>query len=149
MFELIQANQRRSRWLLAGMFLVLLGVGFTIGALMLPTPEQALAGGIIGMGVAFMIWALQALIAWSSGDRLLMAVAGARQIQKADHPQLFNVVEEMTLAARLPAVPQVYIIEDMSLNAFATGRKPEKAAVAVTAGLLQTESGSAAGCDCP
>ncbi|HPK25127.1 MAG TPA: M48 family metallopeptidase [Candidatus Hydrogenedentes bacterium] len=136
MFELIQANQRRSRWLLAGMFLVLLGVGFTIGALMLPTPEQALAGGIIGMGVAFMIWALQALIAWSSGDRLLMAVAGARQIQKADHPQLFNVVEEMTLAARLPAVPQVYIIEDMSLNAFATGRKPEKAAVAVTAGLL-------------
>ena len=105
MFELIQANQRRSRWLLAGRFLVLLGVGFTIGALMLPTPEQALAGGIIGMGVAFMIWALQALIAWSSGDRLLMAVAGARQIQKADHPQLFNVVEEMTLAARLPAVP--------------------------------------------
>jgi heat shock protein HtpX len=57
-------------------------------------------------------------------------------VTKDVHPQLFNVVEEMKIAANLPAMPRVYIIDEPAANAFATGRKPEKSAVAVTAGLL-------------
>ncbi len=52
------------------------------------------------------------------------------------NPQLFNVVEEMKIAAALPAMPKVYIIDEASPNAFAIGIKPEKSAIAVTAGLL-------------
>jgi heat shock protein HtpX len=65
-----------------------------------------------------------------------MAAAGAREIEHGDHQRLFNIVEEMTIAAQLPKPPKVYIIEDMTLNAFAAGRDPEHACVAVTAGLL-------------
>ena len=60
-----------------------------------------------------------------------------RQIQKQDHPQLFNVVEEMTIAAQLPKMPRVYIVDDPAPNAFAVGRNPDKASVAVTIGLLR------------
>jgi heat shock protein HtpX len=129
------------------MLVVLLAVGFICGFSLFPATDSFVAGGyrffiplggLIGMGIAFSIWGFQALLAWTAGDRLLMAAAGAKEIRKEMHPQLFNIVEEMTLAARLPAMPKVYIIEDMSLNAFAAGKDPENAAVAVTAGLLST-----------
>lgn len=145
MFELIRANRRKSMVLIVLMLALLLGVGFAIGFAVYPATDSFVLGGyryfipiggLIGMGIAFLIWGGQALAAYTSGDRLLMAAAGAREIQKQDHPRLFNVVEEMTLAARLPATPRVYIIEDMSLNAFAAGRDPQHAAVAVTQGLL-------------
>ncbi len=127
------------------MLALLLGVGFSIGFAVYPVTDSFVFGryryfvpfgGLAGMGVAFLIWGGQALAAYASGDRLLMAAAGAREIKKQDHPRLFNIVEEMTLSARLPATPKVYIIEDMSLNAFAAGRDPNHASVAVTQGLL-------------
>jgi heat shock protein HtpX len=58
----------------------------------------------------------------------------ARQITKADDPQLFNVVDELCLAAGLP-LPRIYLIDDTAMNAFATGRNPKHAAVAITTGL--------------
>ena len=64
-------------------------------------------------------------------------VSRARKIEKKDHPTLFNVVEEMTIASGLPRVPDVYIIDDPSPNAFATGRDPQTSVVAVTSGLLE------------
>jgi heat shock protein HtpX len=60
----------------------------------------------------------------------------AREIRKEDDPQLFNVVEEMSIAAGTP-MPKVYVIDDTAPNAFATGRDPEHAVVAITTGLLQ------------
>ncbi|NLO33082.1 MAG: M48 family metallopeptidase [Candidatus Hydrogenedentes bacterium] len=145
MFELIRANRRKSAVLIFLMLLVLLIVGALIGMIAFPVTESYMVGSfrfiipmgaLIGMAVSFLIWGVQALVAFSGGDSVLMAVAGAKQIRKQDHPQLFNVVEEMAIAAQLPAVPKVYIIEDMSLNAFAAGRSPEHAAVAITQGLL-------------
>ena len=59
------------------------------------------------------------------------------EIQKKDHPQLFNIVEEMSIAAQLPKMPRVFIVDDPAPNAFAVGRNPDKAAVAVTIGLLK------------
>lgn len=96
----------------------------------------AQGAGVIGVVIALIIWLVMTLVTFVSGDKILLAVSRARAIEKGDHPQLFNVVEEMTIAAGLPKMPAVYVIDDMALNAFATGRNPEHAAVAVTAGLL-------------
>ena len=67
----------------------------------------------------------------------MLSMARARKIGPDDAPQLYNVVEEMKIASGLPKMPDVYIIDDPAPNAFATGRSPEKASVAITTGLLQ------------
>ncbi len=85
-------------------------------------------------GVAALISLLLSLLAYYTGDDMVLAVAGAKPLQHADDPELFNVVEEMAIAAGLP-VPRVYLIRDPALNAFATGRDPQHAAVAITSGL--------------
>ena len=94
-------------------------------------------GGFIGAGVAVVIWLVMALVALFGGDSVLLHTAGAYRIEKENAPQLWNVVEEMTIASSLGAMPRVFIIEDDAPNAFAVGRNPEKAAVAVTSGLLK------------
>ncbi len=130
MWEQVRSNRRRSVVLVVLIAMLLFALGFVIG-------EAAQPGaGFIGLAVAGGVWALLSLVAYFQGDQILLAVSGAREIQKADHPRLFNVVEEMQIASGLPKMPRVYIVEDMALNAFATGRSPDNAAVAVTAGLL-------------
>lgn len=93
--------------------------------------EALLAGGIAGI-FAFLF----SLFGYYSGDRVILATSGARRIQHRDDPELFNVVEEMAIAAGIP-MPQVYVIDDPALNALATGRDPKHAAVAITSGLRQ------------
>lgn len=150
MFELIRANKRRSVVLLLVMLALMLAVGYAIGFAVYPAvDDQVVAldgtralrltftpGGLIGMAVALLVWGVQALTAYTAGAQMLMAASGAKKLAKADSPQLFNVVEEMSIAAMLPKPPEIYLIEDMGLNAFAAGRDPEHASVAVTAGLL-------------
>ncbi len=148
MFELIRANKRRSMVLVFVMLALLLALGFTIGMAVFPSSgflatvngrryEVMLPlGGLVGVGVAFLIWSVQATAAYFQGDRILMAASGARELEKQDAPQLFNVVEEMSIAAGMPKPPKIHLIEDMGLNAFAAGRDPKNASVAVTAGLM-------------
>lgn len=93
-------------------------------------------GGFAGMGIAFVLWTGQAIISYYFGGKILLAVSGARRIEKDDAPQLYNVVEEMVIAAQLPKVPDLYIMDDPGMNAFATGRDPQHSAIAVTSGLL-------------
>ncbi len=92
--------------------------------------------GPLGAFVAFVVWFIQMLFAYYSGGNMLLSISKAIKIEKVDHPQLFNIVEEMKIASRLPAMPEIYVIDDPSINAFATGRSPEHSAVAVTRGLL-------------
>jgi heat shock protein HtpX len=75
------------------------------------------------------------IISFSAGDQIMLAASNAVSVTHDVHPQLFNVVEEMAIAAGLP-MPKVYIINDPAPNAFATGRSPQTASIAVTAGLL-------------
>jgi heat shock protein HtpX len=91
--------------------------------------EGLFVGGIAA-GVAFLL----SLFGYYTGDQFILATSGARRIQHQDDPELFNVVEEMSIAAGIP-MPQVYLIDDPALNAFATGRGPRHAAVAITTGL--------------
>jgi heat shock protein HtpX len=132
MWEQIRANQRNSAFLVLLMALLLFVVGYTVG--------EALArgSGLLGLAAAFAVWVVLSLISYYSGDSITLAVSGARKIQKSDFPKLYNVVEEMQIASGLPKMPDVYIIDDPAPNAFATGRDPNHAAVAVTSGLLNT-----------
>lgn len=130
MWEQIRANKRNSAILMAIMASVLLGFGYAIGFAIAP------GAGLIGLAVAAGIWLVMTLVSLSSGDKILLSASRAQEVTKDVHPMLFNVVEEMCIAANLSTMPKIYIINDPAPNAFATGRNPESASVAVTAGLL-------------
>jgi heat shock protein HtpX len=91
--------------------------------------QALLVGALAG---AFSL--LLAGLGYLSGSNLVLAVSGARPIRHQDDPELFNVVEEMAIAAGVP-MPRVYLIDDPAPNAFATGRDPQHAVVAITSGL--------------
>jgi heat shock protein HtpX len=130
-WEMIRANQRRAAVLVVMMAALLFAVGYAVG--------EAVAGaGIGGLFVAFVVWVVLSLVSYYSGDQIFLSLAGARRIAKQDNPILYNVVEEMCLAAGLAKMPAIYVVDDAAPNAFATGRDPEHASVAVTAGLLET-----------
>lgn len=128
-WEQIRANQIRSIVLVVAMAAILLALGYFLGLLFF---DSAIAGLVI----ALLIWLILNLVAYFQGDSILLAVSGARKISHDDHPRLFNVVEEMKIASGLEKMPDVYIIDDAALNAFATGRDPKHASVAITSGLL-------------
>ncbi|HVE40133.1 MAG TPA: M48 family metallopeptidase [Planctomycetota bacterium] len=132
MWEAIESNRRRSRIIVAGMAALLVLLGALIGG------AVAHRGGpVVGIGIALLLWFVLWLVAVFQGDSIMLAVAGAEKIEKADAPQLFNVVEEMVIASGLEKMPDVYIIPDDRPNAFAAGRKAETRAVCVTSGLLR------------
>lgn len=131
MWEQIHANKIRSMVVvtLLAILLVLIGAatGLTLGG-----PEA----GFVGAAVAFGLWLILWLTSMSSGDQVLLSMARARELPAGELPQLRNIVEEMTIAANLDQTPRIYIIDDPAPNAFAAGRKPKNAVVAVTTGLL-------------
>lgn len=131
MWELIRANKRNSAILMALMALVLVSLGLVIGSAVAPGE-----GSLVGVAVALGLWLILTLISLSAGDQILLSASHARPVTHDVHPLLFNVVEEMTIAAGLNKMPKIYIINDPAPNAFATGRNPETASIAVTAGLL-------------
>ena len=133
MYEQIRSN-RRASWLLMGFVVALLAaLGFVIGAAVI----GGTSGGIGLLGVFGIVAIAWSILGYYSGDKMVLAVSGAHQVTHADEPQLFNVVEEMTIAAGLPSVPAVYVIEEAAPNAFATGRDPQHSSIAVTRGLMQ------------
>ena len=132
MWELVRANQRRAAILVVVMAALLFVLGYALGETLAP------GGGLGGLLIAFLVWIGLTLVSYFQGDAIFLSLAGARRIEKKDHPVLFDVVEEMTIAGGLPRVPDVYIIDQAAPNAFATGRDAQHAAVAVTAGLLET-----------
>jgi heat shock protein HtpX len=134
--DLIARNRRNSAILVVGfvVFVVVL-VAVMGSALAGGDPQAAVVFGVVALIVAVVM----ALSSYYSGDAMILRMSGARRIAHADDPALYNVVEEMAIAAGVPP-PPVYLIEDTALNAFATGRDPEHAAVAITRGLRETLS---------
>ncbi len=134
MWESIQSNKRKSVALLVLLALVLAALGGAIGYYLQPQyPEDGIFYGVLA---AMIVWIVMLLISTAGGERILLATAGAREVKHNDAPQLFNIVEEMKIASGLPAMPRVFIIDNHVPNAFAVGLKPERAAVAVTTGLM-------------
>ncbi len=93
-------------------------------------------GPSIGV-IFFIISIVYSFLSYFYSDKMVLASSGAKQIQEQDNPQLFKIVENLSIASGTP-MPKVYIINDSSPNAFATGRDPKHAAVAATTGILET-----------
>lgn len=91
--------------------------------------------GLSFAGIALIISGLISFGSYYFSDKMILGMSNAKEIQKKDHPQLFNIVENLCLGDGLPK-PRIYIIDDSAPNAFATGRDPKHAVVCVTTGLL-------------
>ena len=128
MFELIRSNKRRSVALVIAFMAVVALVGLAIGL-------------VVGNGILFTVIALifSGVVAFASywkADKIALRISRAEPASVEEYQRLHNLVEGLCIAAGLPK-PGVYIINDPAPNAFATGRNPEHAAIAVTSGLLE------------
>jgi heat shock protein HtpX len=131
-YDQIAANRRNSV-VLALAVIVLFGVlGFAIGYAIVGSAS----GAVAVMGIALVIGGLASVGSYFGGDSLVLSVSGAKEVSETDAPQLHNVVREMSIAANVP-MPKIYVIDDTAPNAFATGRDPQHASVAITTGLLE------------
>ena len=126
------ARNKRNSILLIGVFLVLfVGLGLLIG--------MVWGGGDRSFGIVVAVAAgalafVLTLLSYYAGPGALLAMSQAHEVKREQDPQLFNVVEELCIAGGLP-MPRIYLIDDTAMNAFATGRDPRHAVVAITAGL--------------
>ncbi|RJQ43594.1 MAG: zinc metalloprotease HtpX [Gaiellales bacterium] len=128
MYEQIARNRRLSLLLIAVVAALMVVMGYVIGV----------ATGIswFGLVIAGALALVMSLTGYYKGDRIVLAASRARRVTHDEEPQLYNVVEEMSIASGNP-MPAVYVIDDTATNAFATGRNPEHASIAVTSGLIQ------------
>ncbi len=132
-YQQISTNRRQSIVLVLLLTAFLGFFGFVIGFAISGGYWQ---GGLIATGIAVAIALLMTSVSYFGGDGIVLATAGARQLTEQSAPQLMNVVREMCIAANVP-MPRVYAINDTAPNAFATGRDPKHASLAVTTGLLE------------
>ncbi len=127
MFDAIASNRRRSYLLLFVVVFLIVGVAYVFGL------YYELGHWIVIPAAAFAL-----LATWGSyyySDKIVLSMSQARPVTKQEEPYLWNTVEGLSIAAGLP-MPRLYVIEDSAPNAFATGRDPQHAAIAVTRGLL-------------
>jgi heat shock protein HtpX len=129
--EQIRQNKLRSIALVLVLVAILGALGYFVGLFF--TGDAA--SGLLFVPIAMVLAALLSAGAFFSRDSLVLTASAAHEVGEGERPQLLNVVREMSLAAGVP-MPRVYLIDDSAPNAFATGRDPEHASVAVTTGLL-------------
>lgn len=130
MWEQIRDNQVRTVILVTAMGFMLLLLGSLLG-------HTVLGDWSAGLILALLIWIVMTLVGYFQGDSILLSISGARKIGPDDMPRLYNIVEEMKIACGMEKMPDIYIIDDPAMNAFATGRDKDHASLAVTSGLLQ------------
>lgn len=118
LFEQIARNKRRTLVLLIAFFVLLAVIGAASGYLLVNSYQ-------LGIAMALIIGAIYAFSMIFQSTQVVMRMNNAREISVDDAPEYFHIVEDMAMVAQIP-MPKVYIIEDSSLNAFATGSSPEK-----------------------
>jgi heat shock protein HtpX len=127
MYRAIARNKRNTVFIILLFVLIIGGLGY-LASLVYGDPTIVI--------VTLIVATVYALIQYFAASALAISMAGGRQIQKTDDPRLYRVVENLAITNGLP-MPKVYIINDPSPNAFATGRDPKTSSVAVTTGLLE------------
>jgi heat shock protein HtpX len=130
-YEQIASNRRRTWLLIAGAVILLGAVGYALGLIWQSGP----AGLVIALVVAIAL----SIGSYAYGDRVVLASTRARWVTPDEQPRLHNIVEGLSIAAGIPK-PRVYVVPEVAPNAFATGRDPDHASIAVTDGLLKTMS---------
>lgn len=123
----VSANKRKTVFLLGVFLILVIGVGWVF--------SQAYDSPII-LYIAVAVSIIQSWVSYFYSDRITLTISRARKVEKRDNPQLYRLLENLSIAAGLPT-PTLYVIDDSAPNAFATGRDPKHAVVAVTTGLLQ------------
>lgn len=124
----IAANKRRTVYVMAGFAVLIVGVVTVF--------DLAFAAGPVFIAIAIVVVLAMVWASYFYSDKLAIAAAHAREADPAQYRQLHNLIEELCLGVGLPK-PRIYIVDDPAPNAFATGRNPKHAAVAVTSGLLE------------
>lgn len=127
MYSQITANKRKTWFLILIFTVVIVGLGWVFG--------EYSGTGQAGIIFAVMLATIMNLIGYFHGDKVALASSGAKEIQKADNPRLYRLVENLAITAGMQT-PKVYLINDPAGNAFATGRDPAHASIAVTTGLM-------------
>jgi heat shock protein HtpX len=126
-YDRIDSNRRKTFLLMTLFFLVVAGVSTSVGIL------AGLPPGLSPVIIVFVLLFLA--FSYFSSDRVALSVSGARQVGEEDERDLYRLVENLCIGSGLP-MPKVHVIEDASMNAFATGRDPQHASIAVTRGLM-------------
>jgi heat shock protein HtpX len=98
--------------------------------------SNALHLGLTGTGVFLLVGALVNIVAYFFSDRLIIRASRAKPLQRQQAPELYAIVDDLAIIGQIPA-PKIYLLDDPSMNAFATGRNPKHSAIAVTRGLLE------------
>ena len=128
-YEAASANRWRTLFLIAVFAALVAVLAYFVGEYFAP------GGGLAVLPFAFAISTGSALVSYFAGDKLILAQSQARELGPSEEPQLRNIVEALALGLGIPT-PKIYVIEDSAPNAFATGRDPQHASIAVTRGLL-------------
>ncbi|MBN2058512.1 MAG: M48 family metallopeptidase [Candidatus Saganbacteria bacterium] len=126
-YDQIDSNRRKTFFFILGFVLFIVLLGWIIGL--------ALNEPYLFPAIAFLIAAVSAVTSYYYSDKMVLGLSGAKEIKKQDDPDLYNLVDNLCIGAGLPQ-PKIFIINDSAPNAFATGRDPQHAVVAVTTGLL-------------
>jgi len=129
MYNQIDSNKRKTNLLIALFIGILMLAGYTWGYIN--------GYGYTGLILALVISSIWTLISWQAGSKITLLSLGAHELtDRSQFPTLWNTVENLSITAGIPK-PKIYIVDDPSPNAFATGKDPDHASVAVTTGLLQ------------
>lgn len=127
MYSQIDTNKRKT-WLLIGFFVAFVfAIGYVLQQWAGYGPESLVMAGLISL--------VMSLSSYYAGDKIALSTSGAKQITKEDNPYVFRLVENLCITAGIPE-PKVYIIDSPALNAFATGRDPKHASIALTTGII-------------
>lgn len=127
MYSQIDSNKRKTTLLITIFLVFIIGLGWFLGVYMGYGYEITILAVIISF--------LMTLISYYSGDKVALASTGAKAIKKEDNPYVYRMVENLAITTGIPT-PNVYIIDSPALNAFATGRDPEHASIALTTGII-------------
>ena len=129
MYKQIDSNKRKTVLLIAIFIIFVLFIGWAFG--------QYTDSGYVGLGFAGIFSIIMALTSYYAGDKIALATSGAKgPLEKNDNPYVYRMVENLAITSGLP-MPKVYIIPDPAINAFATGRNPGHASVAITTGAIE------------
>jgi heat shock protein HtpX len=133
MYHQIAANRRKSVVVIVTFFLFWIGAGYGLGLL---AGGGSTGGAVTGAVIAGILALLAVLWALSLGQLTVLAVSGAQPVTQQEYPQLYDIVSTLTIGSGLP-MPKIYVIDDPSPNAFATGLSPKSASITATTGLLR------------
>lgn len=129
-YQNISSNKRDTVFIVVFFIAVVTAIGWFVGKYFVE------GGGLSTVGIALLVSGLSGIFSYYNSDKLVLAVSNAKKVEYEDAPEVHNLVDNMAIASGIPK-PKVYIINDSSMNAFATGRDPEHGVICLTTGIIE------------